>query len=119
MSDTTTAQNLQDRAADIQNRAMSAGRKALDFVDAKRETAAQGLDSAASAIHGQAERLGRFAETGHSAGQAMEDAADYVRERSGKEMMDDLVSTVRSSPTTSLILVGFVGFMVGRWLFRR
>ena len=99
--------------------AVTAGRRAIAFVDSKREVAAKGLDSMATTIHKQADRIGRLATKGHQTGETLEDAATYVRRHSADRLLDDIAHSVQSDPITALLLGGSVGLFVGWTLTRR
>jgi hypothetical protein len=99
--------------------ATNAGRRAIAFVDSNREVAAHGLESIAKAVHRQADWMKRVATKGHQAGDTLEDAAAYVRERPVDRVLDDIARTIRSYPITAVLLGGTVGLLVGWRLTRR
>lgn len=110
MSDAeAAAKQAADRATDI-------GRDAVDQLDSSRGSIADGLNKTASAIRSSAP--GPIAEHAETAAGAIEDAAEYVRNRDVFAMASDLTAVVKRNPGPSLIAAVAVGFLIGM-MFRR
>ena len=109
----------QDEAAELAQQATDFGRKAVGALDAPRSTAASAIDSAATALHTNAERLpatvGRFA---HQTADTLSTTADYVRDNTMRDVVTDLQAYVKAHPTQALVGAVVVGFMAGRLLQR-
>jgi hypothetical protein len=95
------------------------GRAAARTIDDGRDTAADGLESAASTLHARAEQLPggeRVSDLAHSAADRLSSTADYVRENDVKSVLADVEQVVKSHPGPALLAAAFVGFLVGRTL---
>jgi len=86
-----------------------------------RSTTADGLDSAASAIHDRADDL-PGGDTVRNFARATADrlstSADYVRSHDAKRMMADVETFVKSNPGPALAVAAAFGFLLGRALSR-
>ena len=91
------------------------GRKAARRADQVRATAADNLESAASAMHSGGARVASAAD---SAAEALTSSADYVRDHDIRDMIDDLIDVVRNNPGPALLGAVALGFVVGRALSR-
>lgn len=108
---------LCDVASQRKHEVTDPGRTAVDTSDGNRDSAANGLDSAASALHENAEGLpGGEKVTGfaHSAANKLSSTADYVRGHDVKAMLADVEKVVKNNPSASLLAAAVVGFLMGR-----
>jgi len=88
-----------------------------DQVDANRQTAAQGLEQAASTIRDKAQSLPggeTVSDLAHSAADKLTATAGYVREHDVNTMMADVETLVKNNPGPALVAAAVVGFLVGR-----
>jgi hypothetical protein len=95
--------------------------KAVDAIDSRRERVARGMESAASSLRERADRLPggeRLAQPVRSAAGAMETAADYLRDRDAREMLEDAGEVVGRHPGAALLTAAAVGFLLARALAR-
>ena len=121
-NDTRTAGNpaglgAEAAAADLTERA----RNAVAGLAPSRSTAADGLDTAASAIQGSADDLPggptvrNFA---RATADRLSTTADYVRSHDPKRMMADLEAFVKSNPGPALVASAVFGFLLSRAMSR-
>lgn len=99
------------------SRAQQAGRKAADALDQKRESVARGIDAAASSLRTGAERIPggeRIAGAAQTAADAMERAAEYVRDQDVETMLSDVRQAVKRHPGAVLLTAVAVGFLLAR-----
>ena len=122
-SDTTSSAGLGGQVAGatarVKEKAAELGETATDTLDRQRDSAASGLDTAASAIHSRADQLpGGETVSGlaHSAADTLTSTADYVRQNDLKSMLADVEQIVKKNPGPSLLIAAAVGFLVGRAL---
>jgi ElaB/YqjD/DUF883 family membrane-anchored ribosome-binding protein len=97
------------------------GQVAADKIEENRGAAAGSLDSAAAALHENADRLPggeRVASAAHTAAKAVGSAADYVRENDLKSMMADVQKLVKNNPGPALLTAAVVGFLIARTFSR-
>jgi hypothetical protein len=95
--------------------------KAADAIDSRRERVARGMESAASTLRDRADRLPggkKFARPVQGAAGAMETAADYLRDRDAREMLEDAGQVVSRHPGAALLTALAVGFLLARALTR-
>ena len=90
-------------------------RKASRKAEQIRTSAAEGLDSAASAMQSGGARVASAAQR---TGEALASGADYVRAHDARDMMDDLMEIVRNNPGPALLGAVALGFIVGRAVYR-
>ena len=116
-----TGGDLSDR---LQNATASMSDVASDTaraIDESRSTAADGLDTAASALHDRAEDL-PGGDTVRNFARATADrlgtTADYVRSHDAKRMIGDVETLVKSNPGPALAVAVAFGFLLGRALSR-
>lgn len=92
-------------------------RAAVDQVDRNRGAAAEGIESAASALHQKADNMpGGESVKGaaHTAADALNSTADYVREHDVKSMLADVQKIVKNNPGPALLTAAVLGFLVAR-----
>lgn len=97
------------------------GAKAADAIDGNRDAAASGMDSAASSLHAKADKLPggeKVAGVAHTAANAMETAAGYVREHDVKSMLADVQKIVKDNPGPALLTAAALGFLLARTFSR-
>jgi hypothetical protein len=90
-------------------------------IDDRREAIARGIDAAASTLHAKADSLPggeKVTSAAHGTAEAMETAADYVREQSLRDMVLDLRQVVKRNPGAVLLAAVAVGFVLARALTR-
>src|SRR5437763_15998859 len=123
LSDTasTVGEKMSDAASQAQDKVSSLGRAAAGKIDENRESAASGLESAASTLHEKAESLPggqKVTELAHTAADKLTSTADYVRRHEVNSMMADLETLVKNNPGPSLLGAVVIGFLVGRTFSR-
>jgi hypothetical protein len=115
----SVADTISDAAASVGDKASELGQKAVDSIDARRGSAASGLDSAAAGIHANADKLppsvGPYA---HQAADTLEATADYVRDNKLRDMWSDVEGAIKAYPMQTLLGAVVVGFLAGRMLRR-
>lgn len=82
---------------------------------------ARGIDTAASSLHEKADRLPggeRVSAAAHDTADAMERAADYVRDQDLNDMLADFRDTVTRHPGAALLAAAALGFVIARSLSR-
>ena len=97
------------------------GQKAADTINENRDAAARGIDSAASSLHAKADSLPggeKVAGAAHTAANAMETAAGYVRENDMKSMLADVQKIVKDNPGPALLTAAALGFLIARTFSR-
>jgi hypothetical protein len=97
------------------------GQAAAEKIDANRSSAASGLDSAASAIHGKADSLPggeSIKGAAHTVADVLSSTADYVRENDVKSMLADVQKIVKNNPGPALLTAAVLGFLVARTFSR-
>ena len=113
----SVTERVSDVASQVKRKVSDMGRTAVDKVDESRNAAASGLQSAASALHQNAESLpGGEKVTGlaHTAADKLTATADYVREHDVNSMMAEVEQIVKKNPGPALVAAGVIGFLVGR-----
>jgi ElaB/YqjD/DUF883 family membrane-anchored ribosome-binding protein len=113
------ALKAQEEATALGQKASELGRSAVASLDAQRSAAASGIESAATALHANAERLPSTVNTlAHQTASTLSATADYVRDNSMRDAVVDLKDYVKAHPTQALIGAAVVGFLAGRLLQR-
>jgi hypothetical protein len=82
-----------------------------------RDAAASGLENAAVALQGKADRLpggDKSAGLAHATAEKLRSTAGYVREHDVNRMIADIGTWVKKNPGSSLVAAVAVGFLVGR-----
>jgi len=111
------AQRARNAAASMTN---AAGNAAAALAES-RSTTADGLDTAASAIHERADNLpgGDAVRTfARATANRLSTSADYVRSHDAKRMMADVETFVKSNPGPALVAAVAFGVLLGRALSR-
>lgn len=112
--------DLKNKTVEMASRAKAAvansAQGALDKAESKRPAVARGLESAASALHTQADNVHRVA---HRGADQLQQVADYTRENDVRAMMRDLSSLVKAHPGKSLAGALAAGFIFARAFRRR
>jgi ElaB/YqjD/DUF883 family membrane-anchored ribosome-binding protein len=86
-----------------------------------KESIASGIDSAAHTLREKAESLpggAKVASAAQATSDAMETAADYVRDQDFEGMIDDAQELVKRHPGAVLLAAAALGFVIGRSFFR-
>lgn len=110
-----------DGGSEAISRASEIGRKVASAIDDRRETVASGIDSAASSLHAKAESLPggeKIVRAAHSAAEAMEKTAGYLRDQDLNDMLSDVQQVVKKHPGATLLTAAAVGFLLARVLSR-
>lgn len=108
---------LADMATDVKEKVSDLGTAAANKFDANREAAAAGMKDAAYSIHENAGSISggdRLTSMAHSAANALDSTADWVRENSTTKMMADVTSLVKKNPGPSMLIAMVAGFLIGR-----
>lgn len=108
---------IADAASRAEEQAKRYGQRAMDAVNAGRETAASKLDSAASGIRSKADSLPGGADVSQFARRAADKiggAAQYLREHEVKDVMSEVESFVKEHPAQALLGAAVIGFLAGR-----
>jgi hypothetical protein len=103
--------------SNVKSKAAAIGQQAADVVDAKRDTVARGIHSAATTLREKAESLpggGKVARAALTAADAMETAAGYVRDQDVQAMLSDVRQVVKRHPGATLLTALAVGFLIAR-----
>lgn len=113
--------DVKDRVSDATSRMKDkAGQMAetvSEKLDQQRQSAADTLGRAASAVHENADRLPggpKVANLTHSVADGIESTASYLRRHDLSGMGKDLMDVCRRYPTQSLVAALAVGFLIGR-----
>jgi ElaB/YqjD/DUF883 family membrane-anchored ribosome-binding protein len=102
-------------ATDAKSRAAELGRKGTETADQARSSAAAGLSAAAGAIEeGAVEGSKRARRAAHATANALSSSADYIRDNSVRDMLDDATDVVKNNPGVALLGAVAIGFLVGR-----
>ena len=112
------AQRARNAAASMTN---AAGNAAAAALAEGRSTTADGLDTAASAIHERADNLpgGEAVRTfARATANRLSTSADYVRSHDARRMMADVETFVKSNPGPALVAAAAFGVLLGRALSR-
>jgi ElaB/YqjD/DUF883 family membrane-anchored ribosome-binding protein len=113
------ASRMQERASALGEKASELGQDAVDAIDARRRTAASGLEGAAAGLHRNADKLpANVSQYAHQAADKLDATADYVRENTMQDALADLEAYVKAHPTQALLGAAVVGFCAGRLLSR-
>ena len=103
------------------SRAAEIGERAAAAFDDKRDAVARTLDAAASSLHARVESLAggpNVARAAQSTADAMEMAADYVRDQDLKGMLSDIARVAKRHPGATLLAATALGFLVVRAIGR-
>lgn len=113
------ASRVRDTASTLAGKAADLGHDAVDTIDARRGSAASGLESAAAGLHRNADKLpvnvGQYA---HRAADTLGSTAEYVRDNRVQDAAADLEAYVKAHPTQALIGAAIVGFFAARMFTR-
>jgi len=112
------AQRARNAAASMTD---AAGNAAAAALAESRATTADGLDTAASAIHERAEELpggDTVRNFARATANRLNTSADYVRSHDAKRMMADVETFVKSNPGAALVAAAAFGVLLGRALSR-
>ena len=99
----------------LKSKAQEVGAKAAQRADQARVSAASGMDTVASNLHEQGDRM---ASAAHSAADAVSHGAEYLRANDVETMLGDFVDVIRRNPGPALLGAAALGFLLGRALSR-
>ena len=88
-----------------------------DAIDETQDAVARGIDSAASSLHAKAESLPggeKIVRAAHTAAEAMEKTAGYLRDQDLHDMLADVRQVVKRNPGATLLTAAAVGFLLAR-----
>jgi len=101
----------------VKEKVSNVTRAAAEKIDANRQRAASGLESAASTLHDKADNLpgaAKVSDLAHAAADKLGSTAEYVRDHDASRMAADVERIVRNNPGPALLTAAVVGFLVGR-----
>ncbi len=113
MTTKTLPDQVTDAAFAVKDKVNDLSRSATEKMEATRIAAAGGLNTTASALHNSGEKV---ADLAHGTADKLNSGAKYLRNRDVPGIFGDLQGIVRKNPGMSLLVVGFVGFAMGRAL---
>jgi ElaB/YqjD/DUF883 family membrane-anchored ribosome-binding protein len=111
------AERAGNRVHDVKESISDMARTAKQTVDEGRQTAAERLGSAASAVRDRAEQLPggpKVQQFAHAAADRLNTTADYMRTHDAKRMFADVGRVVTNNPGPSLVIAAAFGFVLGR-----
>ena len=113
--------DVKDRVSDatskMKDKASQMAETVSQKLDHQRQSAADTLGRAASAVHENADRLPggpKVANLTHSVADGIESTASYLRRHDLSGMGKDLMDVCRRYPKQSLVAALAVGFLIGR-----
>ena len=116
------ADEIKDRITGMADRvretASRAGERVSDTLEHQKQSAADGLDRAASALHNSAESMAmpgkKVVDFTHGIANRMGSAAGYLRESDMTTMGRDSMNLARRYPVQSMVAALTLGFLIGR-----
>ena len=115
------ARDLSQRQPSVAASMTEATGDAAAAIDDSRSTAADGLDTAASALHERADNLlggDTVRNVARATADRLSSGADYVRSHDAKLMMAEVETLVKNNPGPALAVAAAFGFLLGRALSR-
>ena len=115
------AERVGTRANDLKQSMSDMARTATQTVDDGRQTAAERLGTAASAVRDRADQLPggpKVQQFANGVAERLSTTADYMRSHDAKRMLGDVERVVKSNPGPSLVIAAVFGFVLGRALTR-
>ena len=103
--------HLRDTAGDF-------GRSAADNIDRNMKSAANALDSTASALRRAPNTGGKLGSMAHSTAGKLEAGAQYMRTHDTKDVLRGVETYTRRQPAVALGVAAAVGFLIGMSLQR-
>ena len=107
--------------SEVKAKAAELGRAATDATEQARMKTAEGLDATAQTMHEGADSLPggpRVASVAHSAADALQTGADYIRQNDFAGMTNDVLELVKRNPGPAVLCAAALGFVVGRAFVR-
>lgn len=114
---TTAGDQISNATSQVKEKVSGLGRSAAEKIDENKDSAAGGLDSAASTLHERAESLPggeKVTHLAHATADKLSAGADYVRQHDVNSMMADVERLVKNNPGASLMAAAALGFLIGR-----
>ena len=115
-NETQSGSTISNTRARVQEQVTAYGQKAVEAIDARRQSAASGLANAAEGLRAKAEELpsGKVAGMAHQTADGLRSTADYLREHDMSDMARDAQDFVKAHPFQALLGAAVVGFLAGR-----
>lgn len=112
-------EQVQDKAREmteqVQDKASQVSEQAHTMSDKGIDSAASGLDQAASMLRQQGEgREGAIGTAAATTADTLESASSYLHEKDTDQMMSDLEALVRKRPVESVLVAAGVGFVLSK-----
>ena len=110
-------ENAKTAARDLTQRVRESASEAAAAIGESRPMAADGLATAASALHGRADDLpggDTVRNFARSTADRLSSSAEYVRSHDAKRMASDAETFVKSNPGPALVVAAAFGFLLGR-----
>ena len=110
-----------DGGSQATSRAPEFRRRAAAAIDERKGSIADGIESAATSLHEGAERLPlgeKVTSAAHTTADAMQKAADYVRDQDVQEILSDAQQIVKRHPGVALLAAAAAGFLLARAISR-
>jgi ElaB/YqjD/DUF883 family membrane-anchored ribosome-binding protein len=112
-------EQVQEKAREVtgqvQDKASQVGEQAHTMSDKGIDSAASGLDQAASMLRQQGEgREGALGTAASTTADTLESASAYLHEKDTDQMMSDLEALVRKRPVESVLVAAGVGFVLSK-----
>ncbi len=116
---TQVGEQVQDKAREVtgqvQEKASQVGEQAHTMSDKGIDSAASGLDQAASMLRQQGEgREGAIGTAATTTADTLESASAYLHEKDTDQVMADLEALVRKRPVESVLVAAGVGFVLSK-----
>lgn len=116
------ADKLSIGAKQLHDSTSELGRKAAGRIDGSLGSAASALEQAAAKLHKTADNLpgvDKAIGLTHATADKLTATAGFVREHDVDSMVSDVRRLVRRNPGPTLLVVGVIGFLMGRAFSRR
>jgi ElaB/YqjD/DUF883 family membrane-anchored ribosome-binding protein len=115
------AERAGNRVNAIKESVSDVARTTAQTVDEGRQSAAERLGSAASAVRDRADQLPggpKVQQFAQATADRLSATADYMRSHDTKRMFADVARVVKNNPGPSLAIAAAFGFLIGRSLTR-
>ena len=109
---------VSDATSHLRNTAGDFGRSAADNINRNMRSAANALDSTASALRRAPNSGGKLGSMAHSTAGRLEAGAQYMRTHDTQDLVQGVESYTRRQPAVALGCAAAVGFLIGMSLQR-